>query len=480
MKNWATELLPILGLLAVISLVVTRLPRVNLGHSPAFLRRRFLNWFPVGLSYAFLYMGRYNLTVCKNALGSQVMSKEDFGTVFSIGTVVYGVAFLLNGPLTDKWGGRRTIMISAVGAALSNLAMGLVLLSGRRENLVGIFGPLYALNMYFQSFGAVSIVKVNSAWFHIRERGTFGGVFGILISLGVYFAFDWGQFIVDHAPLPWVFFVPALILLTLALVDFALVRDTPGQAGQADFDTADASSGDTGPALGAVEVGKRMLRHPVIMTIACVEFFSGFLRNAIMQWYPIFAKEIGINKTEFVAQHWGMMTCMAGILGAVFAGLISDRLFQSRRGPVAAVLYGAMLLGIGLMFGLLTTPMLGGLVVFMSLCIIGVHGMLSGTASMDFGGKRNVGVAVGIIDGFVYLGTALQSITLGKVLPSNEAAKVASNWWTWPLVMVPAGLMGLLLATRVWNAKPKAREFAGPGQAPSGKPAVPAVVNEGT
>ena len=43
--------------------------------------------------------------------------------------------------------------------------------------------------MYFQSFGAVSIVKVNAAWFHVRERGTFGGIFGVLISLGLYLAF---------------------------------------------------------------------------------------------------------------------------------------------------------------------------------------------------------------------------------------------------------------------------------------------------
>ena len=452
-----TELLPIALLLGIIGLVVVRLPRVELGHSRGFLRRRFLNWFPVGLSYAFLYMGRYNLTVCKNALGSQVMSKEDFGTIFSVGTVVYGVSFLINGPLTDKWGGRRTILIATVGAALANLAMGVVLWTGRRHDLVSVFVPLYAVNMYFQSFGAVSIVKVNSAWFHVRERGTFGGVFGILISLGIYFAFDWGQLIVDHAPLPWLFFVPTIALLTLAAADFFLVRDTPGQAGQTDFDTADASSGDDGPALSAIEVGKRMFKNPVIMTIACVEFFSGFLRNAIMHWYPIFAKEIGVAKTAFVPQHWGMMTCGAGILGAVFAGVLSDRIFQSRRGPVSAVLYGAMLLGTCAMFAVLGSPVLGGLVVLMSLCIIGVHGMLSGTASMDFGGKRNVGVAVGIIDGFVYLGTALESFILGKVLPTGDAARDPSHWWAWPLVMAPAALAGFLLATRVWNAKPTPR-----------------------
>jgi OPA family glycerol-3-phosphate transporter-like MFS transporter len=461
MGAWVTKLVPVFALLALISVVVVRLPRVQLGHSPAFLRRRFYNWFPVGLTYAFLYMGRYNLNVCKNALGD-AMTKADFGTIFFWGTLVYGVSFVVNGPATDRLGGRRTILIAALGAAAANLAMGFVLFSGRRTGLVGIFSALYAVNMYFQSFGAVSIVKVNAAWFHVRERGTFGGIFGILISLGVYFAYDWGGFIVAHAPIHWVFFVPTLILTTLAAVDFVFVRDTPGKAGHEDFDVADASSGpDAAPAAGVLTVFLRMVKNPIIMTIAVVEFFSGYLRNAIMQWYPIFAKEVGAGGT-WVPQNWGMILCCAGILGGMFAGIISDRVFQSRRGPVSAVLYAAMLVGTGGVFALLSTPALGWLMAFMSLCIIGVHGMLSGTASMDFGGKRDVGIAVGIIDGFVYLGTAAEAVVLGHVLPKDGTllAKAASNWWTWPTVMAPAALIGLLLTTRVWHARPTPRTAA--------------------
>jgi OPA family glycerol-3-phosphate transporter-like MFS transporter len=202
-----------------------------------------------------------------------------------------------------------------------------------------------------------------------------------------------------------------------------------------------------------------MLKSPVIMTIACVEFCSGFLRNAIMQWYTIFAKEVGISDS-YVPKHWGMLLCVAGILGGMCAGVISDRVFESRRGPVAAVLYGVMLLGTGGVFLLLTSPALGALMVLMSLAIIGVHGMLSGTASMDFGGKKNVGVAVGLIDGFVYLGTAMEAVALGWALPRGALAKSAATWWTWPAVMLPAAALGFALATRVWNAKPKAKAFA--------------------
>jgi len=49
-----------------------------LKHGRWYMMRRFINWFPLGMTYAFLYMGRYNLNVAKTALGA-TMSKEDSG-----------------------------------------------------------------------------------------------------------------------------------------------------------------------------------------------------------------------------------------------------------------------------------------------------------------------------------------------------------------------------------------------------------------
>src|SRR6266487_5525349 len=96
-----------------------------LRHGPWFLSRRFINWFPLGMTYAFLYMGRYNLTVSKNALGT-MMSNSDFGLIFGIGTVVYGLSFLVNGPLVDKIGGKKGIIIAALGASLANIVLGVL------------------------------------------------------------------------------------------------------------------------------------------------------------------------------------------------------------------------------------------------------------------------------------------------------------------------------------------------------------------
>jgi OPA family glycerol-3-phosphate transporter-like MFS transporter len=91
----------------------------------------------------------------------------------------------------------------------------------------------------------------------------------------------------------------------------------------------------------------------------------------------------------------------------------------------------------------------------MSLCVIGVHGMLSGTASADFGGKKGAGMATGIIDGFVYLGTATQAFLYGRILPTGDAAKDPAAWSRWPLAMLPFAVVGLALALTVWNARPK-------------------------
>ena len=171
----------------------------TIAHAPAFRFRRFINWFSIGLAYAFLYMGRYNLTVAKNALGD-LMTKTDFGDIFGVGAVVYGLAFVINGPLTDRYGGRRMMLIAVFGAALANTAMGVSLWGisthGWDMPIRNTFMLLYGLNMYFQSFGALSIVTVKAPWFHVRERGSFSTIFGIMISLGIYFAFDWGYAVV--------------------------------------------------------------------------------------------------------------------------------------------------------------------------------------------------------------------------------------------------------------------------------------------
>jgi OPA family glycerol-3-phosphate transporter-like MFS transporter len=67
---------------------------------------------------------------------------------------------------------------------------------------------------------------------------------------------------------------------------------------------------------------------------------------------------------------------------------------------------------------------------------------------MDFGGSKNAGTAVGFIDGMVYLGTGLQSLSLGFL--------TEKSWSYWPPFLIPFAVIGLILAVKIWHAFPGA------------------------
>ncbi|MEK7384437.1 MAG: MFS transporter, partial [Elusimicrobiota bacterium] len=327
-------------------------------------------------------------------------------------------------------------------------------------------------------------------WFHVRERGTFSTMFGVMITLGIFFAFDWGYALVaaTRGVLPtdmgfwakafqsllrtggagvdqnwWLFFAPALLMGICWVVMYRYLCDSPGEAGFKDFDTGEESVSHDGKRLPVSQVFKKIVTHPVLLVVCGIEFCSGILRNGIMHWYPLFASEVGFKKTFWVTQNWGLALLIAGLAGAFMTGWASDKLFSSRRAPMAAILYALMAAcAIVMAFTLDKALWWGGAaVILISMAVIGVHGILSGTSTTDFGGAKNAGAAVGIVDGMVYLGTGLQSVIIGNLTPTGSAAKVAANWIWWPIFLVPFAFVGLALSLKIWHAVPK--KLAPPG-----------------
>ena len=169
---------------------------------------------------------------------------------------------------------------------------------------------------------------------------------------------------------------------------------------------------------------------------------------------------------------------IAGVGGAFLTGWASDRFFQSRRAPMAAILYGVMLVSfivLAATFGASNLWFAGSAAFAIALSVIGVHGIMSGTSTADFGGKKNVGAAVGIVDGMVYLGTGLQALVIGNIAPVKEAAKIPGNWIWWPVFLIPFAVIGLVLSAKIWNAVPKRGEAK---PAPAAAPVEAAVESE--
>ncbi len=340
-----------------------------------------------------------------------------------------------------------------------------------KVNLVLSFSLLYAMNMYFQSFGSMSIIKVKAYWFHVRERGVFGAIFGTLISVGVYFAFDWGSaiikltkvgasgilhdiFVSTSNPLDatWsIFYIPAIILIFWAVIDLWLIKDSPEEAGFPHLDTCDASSGQMHIEFSVADLLKRIFTSKLMMLIAFAELTGGVFRYAMMNWYSIYAGEVKQPGAEFFSQHWGWFTCVFGIVGGFAGGLISDKMFQSRRGPPTALLCGFVLITAGVMsFVLFTQPMIvGWAAVLIVMASIGITSLMSGTAATDFGGRKATATSMGIINGFAYVGSGIQSICLGFLI-------VHEGWQWWPVFVIPFAVLGLLCTIKIWHDLPEA------------------------
>jgi MFS transporter, OPA family, glycerol-3-phosphate transporter len=73
---------------------------------------------------------------------------------------------------------------------------------------------------------------------------------------------------------------------------------------------------------------------------------------------------------------------------------------------------------------------------------------MSGTAGADFCGRKATATAAGVTDGFVYLGSAIQSFSLGHL--------TTISWQLWPVFLIPFMIAGLIVAVKMWQALPEA------------------------
>jgi OPA family glycerol-3-phosphate transporter-like MFS transporter len=185
------------------------------------------------------------------------------------------------------------------------------------------------------------------------------------------------------------------------------------------------------------------------------------------QWYSIFANEVPQPAAEFFSQHWGLLICIFGIIGGFAGGLISDKFFQSRRGPPAGLLCGFVLVMAAVMAATLFSQpvVVGWTCVLVWTAGVGVTSLMSGTAATDFGGRKATATCSGIVDGFAYLGSGLQGLCIGFLIPKENAGPgdqlvplfhFHRDWQWWPVFLLPFAVMGLLVSLKIWKALPAA------------------------
>ena len=274
------------------------------------------------------------------------------------------------------------------------------------------------------------LATVMSVW---NSGHSIGGA-GVAILCGLLVTIDWRL----------CFYVPAAIALVGSLLLVLAMRDTPESLGLPPVEGTEHSMHAIEP-LGST-LRRLVFSNPYIWLLSLANFFVYTVRYGILDWGPSFLKQA--RGIELSSGAWMVAAFEAsGLLGILFGGWITDRLFAGRAAR-ACLFYMALCTATLLVFWKL--PNQTRITSTVLLCLAGffVYGpqSLIGAASANLATKRAAAAAVGLTGLFGYLSTALSGWGIGVLVEHH-------GWDAGFLVFLVCGAAGTLLFAVCWGAK---------------------------
>ena len=427
-----------------------------IGDNPRYERWRWQVFAITWLTYFGYYLTRKAFSVAKIGMEQDPqfhITHDEMAWIDGIYLATYAVGQFAAGILADRAGTRKIVAIGMFGSALTAAAMG-------ASPVTSILGVLIGLQGLCQSTGWAPLVKNMGNFFSQRERGTVISLWSTNYAVGgmvaSVFAGYWG----DLLGWRWAFFAPAVTVLAIWVlfvifqrnrpedVDLPSVEEYHGEetAVLSETDTAEVST-VTIQQEGSWQNVKRVLSNRTVLVICLAYFLTKPTRYAILLWGPMYLHQ----KLDSGMAESGALSALfelAGIFGAITAGVVSDRVFGSRRMPIcviALVLLGVFMLVIDQLPA--TRLVLGASYLFIGFFVFMPDTILNGPAAVDFGTKRGAGTVAGIVNGSGSVGAVL-----GGTLPG-----IFADRWGWSGVFTLLGVMALLAAVILlpkWNALP--------------------------
>ena len=351
------------------------------------------------LVYAAFYFCRKNLSIVLPALHSEAgLSDLALANIVFAYSLLYALGQFGCGVLSDRFGPKKVVGAGLVLIVASNLVMGLSAT------------PLWLLvlacfNGIGQATGWSGLVKMMASWFRASQRGIVMAWWSTNYVLGGFLATAFATWaIAQHWLLPSLgwrrgFLFPALVVLGVSIAFFLFADNAPR-------DSHVTSRAASPRLISSFSDFARLLGNRALWLVSISYFFLELCRYAIIFWLPLYM----VRRLSYSLETSGYLASLyelVGVTGALLAGYISDRLMQSRRAPVSAL----MLIGFALV-SLLQTFFAGrGLVVtgfaisLLGMLTYGPDTLLSGAAAQDIGQVNSAATASGLIDGIGHLGS---------------------------------------------------------------------------
>jgi OPA family sugar phosphate sensor protein UhpC-like MFS transporter len=190
----------------------------------------------------------------------------------------------------------------------------------------------------------------------------------------------------------------------------------------------------------------------MVWYLGAVYFLVKPTRYLLLFWSPVYvAERLG---TDTLQSGWlSSMFDLAGPVGTLAGGIISDKVFHSKRIPVS-VLALFCVAALMLVFPFIPLSRLGmGIGMFaLGFLVLIPDSLISGAAAIDFGTKKGAATANGVINGLGSLGQML-----GVLLPGSVESLLGKGQNVWTVIFIGLGiclvLAGLMLAPQ-WNRLP--------------------------
>lgn len=378
------------------------------------------------LSYVGFYFCRHAFYVLKpeltRDLGIDASALGDIGMVY---LVAYTAGQFTSAALGERTGPRLLLLAGMALSALTNVAFGFA-------NNFWTFAGFMALNGLAQATGWPGNIGTMARWFRRRERGTVMGFWATCYQVGGALAKGFAAFVLGVAGWRWSFWGASLVLAGVWIVFLLLQRNRPEDAGLPPLedpdepdepngpDEPDGANAPDGPEAAAAPRARRRALHwtgQMIATIALAGvayFFIKFIRYALWSWGTYFLNlNFGMETED--AGYVSAVFDIAGFLGVIVAGVVSDRVFRGRRTQTSLLL----LLGLVAATGVLWWAGGDSLVVFVvsfgliGFTLYGPDSLLSGAGAMDAGSRRHALAAAGIINGLGSIGSVTQEKVIG-------------------------------------------------------------------
>ncbi|MEA9391887.1 MFS transporter [Acerihabitans sp. TG2] len=399
---------------------------------------RWRTFLSMTVAYVMFYVCRLSFTVAKSALVDLGISPTELGMIGSALFFTYAIGKLVNGFIADHANVVRFMSLGLLLSAGMNFMMG----STTNALLLALF---WGINGWAQSMGVGPCVVSLARWYGNKERGTFYSIWSTAHNIGEAISYIVIAAVIAGFGWRFGYFTTTALGVAGTVLILLGMCDSPQSAGYPSIGVIRNEPDNPSHERGSVLKNQLWsLHNPALWTLAMASAFMYIDRYAINSWGVFFLQQAKHYTTIEASSIIGV-NAVAGIIGTIVAGMLSDRFFPRNRSIMAGIISLLNTAGFAMMIWCprnyytdIISMIIFGATIGALTCFLG------GLIAVDISSKKAAGAALGTIGIASYAGAGLGEFLTGVIIDKTsviEAGKALYNFHFLSLFWIGTGLL---------------------------------------